>query len=327
MVYISAVIVNEKGKVLLMKTKDENNNVVWCFPGVYAANEEVGKKSIAEYCINELKIETKINHVFLRDIWTENFIRMAIDISYLKGNVCKENFDGIKWYSICDLKNVEVWDYDKVVKDKVATCDYCKYRFNNKDKIHEFDKNFNNKLQEMIQLCETLEENRGNKNVENLVYKNYLSHLRAMYIESNRKELRKNITLQNYLRVNRYTDISEWIDELFNAEVADNITFRMVIRETVDKYIAHYDMPDEKSEELRYLCKNIIGINGRMPLLKFMKALLSCTFVCLLIIGYVSGEFVPTMDYVFEEDKNALKDILREQIEEIIEEISNDRQK
>lgn len=326
MIYISAIIENTKGKILLCKTKDEKGNEIWIFPGTYAANEEIARCSLIDYCRKRLYIKIETDRFFLRDIWPDNFIRIGINCSITDGNVQKGAFDGVKWFTVCEMKELNIWEFDKVVFDKVATCEYCKYRFMNQEAIEEFDKNFIDKLDEVRQLCEVIDENEVNATVVNIVYKSYLSHLRAMYIENDRQDLKKNITLQNYLKINKYTDISDFIDEIFDVEVAEGIKFRTVIRESVDKYIAHYDKPNDKSREFYVLCEDLIGPKGKIPLLQFMKKILSCTITCFMIIGYVSGEFVPTMDYVNQNKEKELKDLLREQVLEIEKKISMSKQ-
>ena len=46
-----------------------------------------------------------------------------------------------------------------------------------------------------------------------------------------------------------------------------------MIKESVDKYIAHYDKPTQKSDEIYTICKAFFAENGKFPLQEFMRYL------------------------------------------------------
>lgn len=312
-VYISAVIEDRKGQILMCAVNNENNREVWVFPGTYASSEYSAICKLQEFCNLELNIEIECERFFLRDIKSDSFIRMGCNAKIVKGTIIKKNYKKTKWFSVCEIKELEIWDYDRVVAEKVATCEYCKYRFYNKEEIEEFDENMQNKMEVVTDLSKILDETSDDTMIK-IVFERYLSHVRAMYIENSGKSLKNNITIQNYLKVNKYEDLAQYIEDIFEIEINEGITLKKVIRECVDKYIAHYDKPSEETNYYYELCSKLIGKQGKIPLRDFMASLQYCTRMCLTVVWYESGEFVPTMDYVDPLEVEKLKKLIRDEV-------------
>lgn len=116
------------------------------------------------------------------------------------------------------------------------------------------------------------------------------------------------------MKVNKYEDLAQYIEDIFEIEINEGITLKKVIRECVDKYIAHYNKPSEETNYYYELCSKLIGKQGKIPLRDFMASLQYCTMMCLTVVWYKSGEFVPTMDYVDPLEVEKLKKLIRDEV-------------
>ena len=57
------------------------------------------------------------------------------------------------------------------------------------------------------------------------------------------------ITVQNYLRLYGRYDLAQEVDAFLDIIVKPGLSFRRLIKETVDKFIAHYDKPTALVEQ------------------------------------------------------------------------------
>ena len=71
--------------------------------------------------------------------------------------------------------------------------------------------------------------------------------------------LKKNITVQNYLRLYNRDDLAEELDGLLQIEIKPSLSLKKMIKESVDKYIAHYDKPTQRSNEIYTICKELFS--------------------------------------------------------------------
>lgn len=101
----------------------------------------------------------------------------------------------------------------------------------------------------------------------NLALNQELIHLRASFIENDK--LKKNITIQNYLKLYGRNDLAEEIDSFLGINVRDGLPLRKLIKETVDKYIAHYDRPTEESKEIYSYCRFLFTQESPLSLQEF----------------------------------------------------------
>lgn len=74
----------------------------------------------------------------------------------------------------------------------------------------------------------------------------YFSHLRAWLIESS--NLKKDLKIQNFLNLYERTDLLAEVDASLNLNVTEEWAMRKLIRDSVDKNVAHYAQVTEDTE-------------------------------------------------------------------------------
>lgn len=161
--------------------------------------------------------------------------------------------------------------YGIQVVRKLNECKYCHYIHDSKDDLDKFFVNFFSRQEEYIQTLEAIGTNNINDVVYNVIFKQVLSHFRASLIES--ETLKKNITVQNYLRLYDRDDLAKQLNNLLLIEIMPTLSLKSMIKESVDKYIAYYDKPTQKSDEIYTICKAFFAENGKFPLQEFMQCL------------------------------------------------------
>ena len=119
-----------------------------------------------------------------------------------------------------------------------SECKYCHYIHDFKEDLDKFFGNFFSRQEEYIQTLEAIDSNNINDVVYNVIFKQVLSHFRASLIES--ETLKKNITVQNYLRLYDRDDLAKQLNDLLLIEIMPTLSLKSMIKESVDKYIAHY---------------------------------------------------------------------------------------
>lgn len=58
---------------------------------------------------------------------------------------------------------------------------------------------------------------------------------------------------------------------VLDLEMKDNWTLRTLIRDFVDKNIAHYDQMKTETEQIISFCEQIFSKEGRYPLIEFVQ--------------------------------------------------------
>jgi hypothetical protein len=129
-------------------------------------------------------------------------------------------------------------------------------------------------------------------------------HLRASLIES--ASLKKNITVQNYFRLYNREDLAERIDAILQVGLKSGVFLRDLIKESVDKYIAHYDRPSPKSDDISGFCVSFFSSKGRIPLKKFIQLLDGYIMALITEMWYDAGEFGIAMSDRNDQDRNVI---------------------
>ncbi|OVY34648.1 hypothetical protein BME69_16080 [Klebsiella quasipneumoniae subsp. quasipneumoniae] len=93
---------------------------------------------------------------------------------------------------------------------------------------------------------------------KNVYLQSILVDCRAIFLESPWRE--DNATMQNIFKVRNFPGMAEKIDNAFNEKVEGDITYREIIKDIVDKRIAHYDYVDDEIEN-KYLERLELIIN------------------------------------------------------------------
>ena len=145
----------------------------------------------------------------------------------------------------------------------------------------------------------------------NLALNQELIHLRASFIENDK--LKKNITIQNYLKLYGRNDLAEEIDSFLGINVRDGLPLRKLIKETVDKYIAHYDSPTEESKEIYSYCRFLFAQESPLSLQEFIPYIQGFVMYLCTEMWYDAGELGVSMS----DRTNEARQILRQQREGI----------
>lgn len=82
---------------------------------------------------------------------------------------------------------------------------------------------------------------------------------RAIFLENDKYKF--NYTLQNTYRARGFSEYADYIDKYFNKIIKDNKTLKDIIKDYVDKQIAHYEYLEENNEKL--INENILLILNR----------------------------------------------------------------
>ncbi|MEN3005450.1 hypothetical protein [Dehalobacterium formicoaceticum] len=195
-------------------------------------------------------------------------------------NPQKKYYRKLLWLPINKIDIDTLNTYGLQVYRKIDECSYCRYIRDRQGELDEFFNTYFSKEEENLAILETLEAANEESPVYMLAFKQELIHLRASLIEN--AKLKNNITVQNYFRLYGRDDLAEKIDTLLQIEVRTNLSLRDMIKESVDKHIAHYDKPSDTSEDIYNYCKSIFSANGKLPLKKFI------TFIDGYIMGLIS---------------------------------------
>ena len=90
-------------------------------------------------------------------------------------------------------------------------------------------------------VSEILESSAGdNEDVYRMAIRYYFVHLRAWLVE--KEDSKKNITIQNFLRLYDIQDLLQEVEDVLYLEIREDWTLKIIIKDFVDKNIAHYDV-------------------------------------------------------------------------------------
>jgi len=220
------------------------------------------------------------------------------------GNPQKKVYTKLLWLPV-DKINVHLFNnYGLQVYKKINECTECNSINNRRSQLNEFFDNFFKKEEENLGVLEALEATDEDSPFYMLAFKQELIHLRASLIESS--NLKKNITVQNYFRLYNRDDLAKRIDELLQIEVKENLSLRDMIKESVDKYIAHYDKPTTESNDIYIYCVSVFSVNGMIPLQEFIRLLDGYIMALITEMWYDAGELGIPMSGRSSEHRNVI---------------------
>ncbi len=312
MIRFSLVIKNEKNEYLICECplSDIETGRYEFLGGEIAADTlpsfEWLKQQIAD--IVNKKIGVKVANVqkyelYWRDestLWIHTIFTATIE----SGNPQKRFYTKLLWIPVDKIDIQSLNEYGMQVYRKISECSYCYFVYDRKSQLDEFFTSFFTKEEENLAILEALETANEDSPVYMLAFKQELIHLRASLIES--IKLKKNITVQNYFRLYCREDLAEKIDVLLQTEVKSHLTLRDMIRESVDKYIAHYDKPSDESDEIYKLCIRVFSANGRLPLKEFIRLLDGYIMALITEMWYDAGELGIAMSDRCPEQRKAI---------------------
>lgn len=220
------------------------------------------------------------------------------------GNPRKKYYTKLLWLPINEIDIESLNLYGLQVFRKLDECTYCHFIHDRKNELDEFFKNFFTRQEENLAVLETLETTSGKDALYMLAFKQEMIHLRASLIEN--AKLKKNITIQNYFRLYGRTDLAERIDALFQTEVQHGLSFKELIKESVDKYIAHYDEPSSKNKDIYDYCVSVFSANGKLALKKFIPLLDGYIMALITEMWYDAGELGISMSDRSSEDRQTI---------------------
>ncbi len=220
------------------------------------------------------------------------------------GNPQKKVYTKLLWLPVDKIDVKTLNNYGLQVYKKINECWNCNFINERMSQLDEFFDHFFLKEEENLAVLEALEATDEGSPVFILAFKQELIHLRASLIEST--NLKKNITLQNYFRLYSRDDLAKRIDELLQIEVKENLTLRDMIKESVDKYIAHYDKPTAESKDIYNYCVSVFSVHGKLPFQEFIRLLDGYIMALITEMWYEAGELGVPMSARSTEDRNVI---------------------
>jgi hypothetical protein len=79
-----------------------------------------------------------------------------------------------------------------------------------------------------------------------------------------------------------------------------------MIKESVDKHIAHYDQPTDESNDIYNYCVSIFSARGKIPLKEFIRLLDGYIMALITEMWYDAGELGIAMSDRSPEQKNTI---------------------
>ena len=199
---------------------------------------------------------------------------------------------------------------------KIRECSYCHFLRQRREEINEFFDNYFSKAEENLAVLDTLKKAKRNNSLYLVAFKQEMIHLRTSLIEN--PKLKKNITIQNYLRLYGRADLADQVDQLLEMKIKAGLSLREVIKTTVDKFIAHYDEPLEKDKEIYDFCVSLFAFNGKMPLTDFIHSLNGYIMSLIVQMWYDAGEMGVLMSERRPEDSERIIEYGKSSLNKII---------
>lgn len=322
MVRISVVIQNSKEEYLICKcpliTTEEKS---YEFAGGEILGAEIPYGIDRDIQVNKIcneKVGVTVEDIHEMEIfWSEKipWIHVVYLAKIKSGNPEKRFYKKILWKSLDEIQveNFNLYGYQVLVK--LNECRYCRSIHCKKELIDEFFHNFFDTQEAYIGVLESLSSAEEGSTIYEMAFKQILLHLRASLIET--ESAKKNITVQNYFKLYDRKDLADEIDALLAINISPEVTLREMLKESVDKYIAHYDRPTQKSKAIYYMCKTILSPKGKFPLPELMKLVDSIIMLLITEMWYDAGELGVKMS----ERSYEKKAILRTQRNELKEQL------
>ena len=230
------------------------------------------------------------------------FVHTIFSAKILSGYPKTIKYNKVYWTLAENIDVTQLNIYGLQVMQKISECGYCHFLRQRREKINIFFENYFSKAEQNLELLDALKTTKKNDSLYLLVFKQEMVHLRASLIENTK--LKKNITIQNYLRLYGRNDLAEQVNQLLQIKVNESLSLRDMIKTTVDKFIAHYDEPTEKDKEIYDLCVSIFAFDGKLPLKDFIHLLNGYIMSLITQMWYDAGELGVHMSERCTEDRN-----------------------
>lgn len=327
MIRFSLVIQNGKGEFLVCETDSTSAISYFEFPGGdYISDElppfDVFLQDIQDFMLRILAIEIcdleRLEMYYREDPF---FAHTIFSASIKSGTPETTNYKSLQWIPLSDLESLSFNEYGLHVFQKLSECGYCHFLHNRQDELDSFFEAYFSKAEENLSILNILENEEVDPSVYLLAFKQEVVHLRASLIENTK--LRKNITIQNYLRLYGRDDLASRIDELLKIQVNSDLSLREMIKVTVDKFIAHYDKPTETDRKIYDYCISIFSVDGKLPLKRFVNSLNGFIMSLIVQMWYDAGELGVQMSERCMEDEQAIIDFGNTFLSEITEAFQN----
>lgn len=290
---ISVIIQDKKGRYLVAE-RMEMGEAYLEFPGFLSedarlSNDESGLAFVANGIKEILGVEIKeatLIETFYDDEYP--FYHYIYRVSTCSGNPQKGYYTGIHWKRLNEI------DVDKMnvlslqVYQKITECTYCLKICNKKSEIDKFIQAYmNHDVGRMV--SEILESLAGdNDDVYRMAIRYYFVHLRAWLVE--KEDSKKNRTIQNFLRLYDRQDLLQEVEDVLSLEIGENWKLKSIIKDFVDKNIAHYDELKEETEEIVAFCEKVFSKHGVFPLQDFVPYMESYMMSLVIECWYYAGE-------------------------------------
>ena len=286
---ISLVIQDKKGKYLLLHKNDSIEFPGFSCEGAMRAEESEEYQMIIseiQKCLGVKVANLKLIETFFDDSipWCHYIYRAEIS----SGNPQKGYYNGIYWKLLSEMSSDGMNMYARQVLQKISECAYCRKICDKKSDIDTFIQNYMSHDAGVL-VSEILESDAGeNEDVFKMAIRYYFSHLRAWLVES--PNLKKNLTIQNFLNLYERPDLVAEVDTFLNLNVTEEWVMKKLIRDFVDKNVAHYDQVTEDTERVERFCETIFAKNGKYPLNKFVLDVEAYMMSLIMEIWYYAGE-------------------------------------
>lgn len=310
MIRFSLVIQNEKQEFLVCETIDAKGQQQYEFPGgeintTILPPFEDFLKTVHDLTLKDVSIDIcDIERFELYCRESPFFVHTIFTAKISTGSPRPIKYSSVRWISSENIDMASLNDYGLQVIQKINECSYCHFLRQRREEINRFFDDYFQKAEDNLAVLEVL-NNADRKDAFYMVaFKQEMVHLRASLIEN--EKLKKNITIQNYLRLYGRGDLANKIDELLQVKVSENLTLRDMIKITVDKFIAHYDNPSSTEKEVYDYCFSFFSYDGQLPLAKFVRLLNSYIMSLITQMWYDAGELGVPMSERRSEDQNII---------------------
>lgn len=290
---ISVVIQDRKGQYLVVERADAIEEPLE-FPGFSCKDAEMpegdegmalvtsGIKDLLGINIQDVKlIETFYDEEY-------PFYHYIYRAGGYSGNPVKGHYDGIYWKKLNEINFSDMNVVSLQVLQKITECTYCLKICDKKSEIAIFIQEYmSHDAGRMV--SDILNSPAGDDpDVYSMALKYYFSHLRAWLVEST--NLKKNRTIQNFLILYERKDLLGEVDAMLDMKLTENWTLRNLIKDFVDKNIAHYDQITEETEQIIGFCEQVFSKEGRYPLNEFVQDIEFYMMSLVLECWYYAGE-------------------------------------
>ncbi len=290
---VSVIIQDKKGRYLIAEKAGVEEEPIE-FPSFSCKDAKLpegdeGIKLVTEGIKEVIGIEIenpKLIETFFDDEYP--FYHYIFRVEKYSGSPVKGYYDRIYWQKLDEIKCEGMSWIALQVYQKVSECAYCLKICDKKPEIDIFIQEYmSHDAGRMV--SEILDSPASdNKDAYNMALRYYFSHLRAWLVES--PNLKKNRTIQNFLIMYERQDLLDEVNAVLDLQVKESWTVRTLIRDFVDKNIAHYDQMKMETEQIISFCEQIFSKEGRYPLIEFVQDIEFYMMSLVLECWYYAGE-------------------------------------